>query len=872
VSALARLRSWLRAAFRGRALNHEMREELRLHAEMHAADLERRGVARDEAVRRARAELGSFDGQREAMRQSLGLRLMDECGGDLRHALRALWRSPAFTAVAVLSLALGIGANTVIFSVVDAALFRPLPYAHADRLVHVFETLTNPAGVEVQVWAGGRRAQPLRSITAVFDGAEAYSTGLSKPLAEGQDASPQIGGFTPGFPSLLGVPLQLGRGFTPEDVASGDRIILSDGYWRRAFKGDREVIGKTIAFTDRTCVVIGVMPPTFRFLVGAGTDGWLPLGDTPAAGSYVAARLRPGLTLEQAQRDLKAALTAPIGQWRPIHVELARLEWNRGANPGRVYSTRTLLFTLAGAVGILLLIACANVANLLISRTLARQREIAVRRSLGASRTRLARQFLTEGLVLAGLGSLSALAVAWIGIRSLPSVIPNELVNSVLGAWIPSLDGRALTFGCAAALFTGLVCGTGAAMRSTRSDMEHGHLSAGQRQVGSSRAHRRLRDLFQTAQIALTLVLLVGAGLFLRSLARMTSVPHGYATTNLAYASLSFPRGDTASRGAFFDTLTARLEGSPAFAGVAVGPPPPAGGGAAPLTPEGMPGSPSASVQGEVSYVSADYFRIAGIQLRSGRSFDSQDHARSTPVAVVSESTARRLWPDGQALGRRLSRYDDPPATVVGIVDDIKTWNLPRGLGQAYLPTAQRGALPSLLFRTSGDLAPAASALRSQVRSIDPRVTVTRIGSVETLAAELDPGAPGRLYAWTLGAFATLALLTAGIGLYGLVAHAVTRRTNEIGVRMALGASIAHVRWVVFSEALRPVVAGLLIGLAAAAFLSRLVSSQLFQITPHDPGTLALVIACFAAVSIGAVLVPVRRATRVDPMEALRAD
>jgi predicted permease len=529
-----------------------------------------------------------------------------------------------------------------------------------------------------------------------------------------------------------------------------------------------------------------------------------------------------------------------------------------------------MLFTLFGAVGFLLAIACANVANLLLARTLVRQREIAVRGSLGASRGRLGRQFLTEGLVLTGVGSLVAMLVAWWILEALPFVMPAELTNSVFGAVWPELDMRVLGFVCVVAVVTGILCGAVPALRVSRPAATAGLLGSGRRVAGPPRLERRLRAVFQTLQVAMTLVLLVGAGLLLTSLLRMVTMPAGFEARNLGFARMTLPRA--VNRAAFLDELIARTSALPGVIAATGGVPPIGGLSGAQFLPEELEaGAPALPL--EFFHVRPDYFQIAGIPLLEGRLFGPEDRDGTEPVAIVSEAAARRLWPGRSSVGRRFRRHADAPLlTVVGVVPSIKTVLFARDGVQAYMPAAQAGDLPYLLFRVAGDPRSVMTAVRAQIRTIDPSVTLDSINMMDNYLAESDPMGPTRFYALFLGGFAGLGLLTAAIGLYGVLSYSVSHRTHEIGVRLVLGARLAQVRSLVFAEALVPVVVGVTVGMLATIWLSRLLESRLFQVAPNDPWVLGGIVATLFAACALAVVVPVRRATRIAPADALRAE
>ncbi len=630
------------------------------------------------------------------------------------------------------------------------------------------------------------------------------------------------------------------------------------------------MLGKTLSFSDRTYVVVGVMPASFRYFVGAQADGWVSLAASDAR--RVVARLRPGLGRDQAQQELRAALASPEVTWKPRGVEIVPADWMRAGGSYSVNgrATRTMLFTLVGAVGLLLAIACANVANLLLARTLSREREIAVRGSLGASRWRLARQFLTEGLVLTGLGSLVAIVVAWGILETLPLAMPADLIVSVFGAAWPELDTRVLGFVCAVAIVTGALCGAAPAIRVSRRAASAGVLGRGRRVAGLSSGERRVRATFQALQVAMTLVLLTGAGLLLTSLLRMIIMPPGFDVRNLGYAGWTSQRSvdDTA----FLDELIARALKTPGVSAATAGMPPVSGLTLAQFLVEDLEaGAPVLPL--EYFRVRPDYFRFVGIPLLEGRTFGPQDHEQAERVAIVSEAAARRLWPGQSSLGRRFRQFPHMPLlTVVGVVGSVKTITFTRDGVQAYVPATQTSDPPYLLFRVAGDPGPVMAAIRAQIRAMNPSIAVHSLGMVNSLSAEFDPTGPTRFYAISLSGFALVGLLTAAVGLYGVISYAVSRRTHEIGIRLVLGARLAQVRRLVFAEALVPVAVGVIGGLTASLWLSRVLEARLFQVAPNDPLVLAGIVVVLLAACALAIVVPVHRATRIAPGDALRAE
>jgi putative ABC transport system permease protein len=792
--------------------------------------------------------------------------------GDIRHAFRLLRRNPAFSVVACFTLALGLGATTVVFSVLDAALFRPLPYKDPDRLVDVWAETQNRSGERVLVGASGRHAERLRAIVQVFDGVEGYKHPQPTLLASGSDLAPWVGAFTPSFTKLLGIAPQLGRAFTPIDVRAGDAILISDGYWRRAFGADRAAIGRTIAFTDRTCIVVGVMPPTFRYFAGAHADAWLPMAEADA--EYLAARLRTGISVEWAQRELNTALLHTGGPARRFELSVAG--WDRGSafpfGGNRTYSVRTMLFSVFGAVGFVLLISCANVASLLLSRAVARRQEIAIRGAVGATRLRLVRQFLVEGFVMAGVGGAGAAGVAWLGIRAVPAVVPAVIANTILGTSMPELDARVWLFGAAAVTLSGLLCAIVPALRASRPAVG-GLLGSGQGIAGPSIAHRGAQGVFVALQVGMTVVLLAGAGLLITSVARMLNVPKAFDAKNLGYANLTLPRkayAEPAQERAFYDEVIARVAAIPGVSTVTAGTAPVSGFPHKFLLEESEGAGPAPL---ELFLVQPDYFRVVRLPLQEGRAFGAEDGPTAPRVAIISSNAASRFWPGQSAIGKRFRAWDNTPLlTVVGVVPHTRTINLAGDGVEAYVPVAQSGWPGSLVFRTGGETTPAISAIREIVRQIDPRVMLGRIGTVERLYAEFDPLGTPQFYAWLFGLFAGTALVTAAVGLYGALSYAVGRRTREIGVRIALGADLSRVRWLVIRDALTPVLVGIGAGLVAADWLSAYIAGALFQVEPNDPLTLGAVVLLLLATAFVAASGPVRRAARVDPAETLRAE
>jgi len=871
----------LRTAFRPRRIDRDLQDELESHLAMEADELRRRGHEPGAAARVAVLRAGGVAPAMDALRDERGLSWLLDAVRDVRYACRGLLRARGLAAVAVVSLALGIGASTLIFSIVDAALLRPLPYRDADRLVDMQRVVETVTGARARIRVDGSRIDQIRAMSQVFEGAAALSDAGSLALADGPEISLGVGAFAPGFPAFLGIAPQLGRDFTDDDVTAGDRIVISDAYWSRAFNRDPDVIGATVPLASGARVIVGVMPPTFRYFVGGQTDAWLPTAEGEA--SQVVARVRAGLTIDEAQRELNVLLARPDAAWKPLGIEIQPGDWNRAGQyfgqGGR--STRAMLSSLFGAVGLLLVIGCANVANLLLSRTLARQRDIAIRRSLGATRVRVALQLLTDGFLLAGIGTAAAAVLVWWGIHALPSIVPAELALSAFSVGLPQFDARALAFGGMVSACSALVCGSASAARAFASDAAGDVLAGGQRVAGPTRAVRRTHAAFQTMQVAMTVVLLAGAGLLLASVYRMATMPPGFDPTNLGYASLDFStvgwtgRAGLAPRGEFLDSLATRVKAMPGITDAIVGQLPVAGFANQGFLPE-APGEPvSDPVRTSSYYVGSDYFAFVGTRIVAGRSFDGDDARGGPPVAIVSEHTARQVWPSGDWIGQRFQRWgeaDEPFLTVVGVAEDVRAISLMEDEATVYLPIAQAFDPGSILFRTTGDEAAAIAVVRTAARAVNPKVTVTAVGTVDGFFERRAPIGVARFYGAFLSLFAIVALTIAMIGLYGTLSYSVSRRRHEIGVRLALGASAARVRGMMAREILAPVVVGLVAGVAASLWASRFIASQLFQVEPHDPVILGTIVLLLTLASVVAAIVPTRRAAQVDPAQALRAE
>jgi putative ABC transport system permease protein len=795
---------------------------------------------------------------------------------DLRHTLRSLARNPGFTVVAVLTLALGIGANVAVFSVVDAVLFRPLEYRDADRLAE-FISLKDPGTPRERGQIGMTRAEVevWRQQTHIFEAIEAQSG--RRVVIDGDDPQRQNAGLlSAGTLEFLGVAPILGRGFRSEESKAGaDGVVLiGEGLWKTKFGGDSSVLGRTISLDRRPHTIIGVMPASFRF-PSPEAHIWLPLSDTRTPGkpetSFVTpvARLNRGLALEEAQRRIDA-----------VSAQLERDQPRTGGWTTRLVAhdrvrvdpaTRNTLLVLLGAVGFVLLIASSNVANLFLARNVSRQKEIAVRAAIGASWLRLLRQFLVEGLVVAVIGAIvAALAASW-AMEGLTWISASILQWPTV--FDPELNRRVIVFTIALTGVASLGCALVPALNVAGRELQPSFL-AGARVVGANPRHRRISQGLAMVEVAVTFVLLLGAGLLANSFVRLVSVDPGFDTRNLLTIDLDLPEhrySTTASHEAAYRQIVEDIHGLPGVRSViATGPVPPAGMLGGTLVIEGDPAAPARGFYDtNLWYVSPEHFRFLGIQIVDGRGLEAADLS-GLPVAIIDRDTANRHWPGGTALGRRVQTFpNDAWRTIVGVVGRV---TVRYGDGpQIYVPmTAERIRGASPVIRFAGDAAALMPLVRERIRAFDRDIIISNMSTVDENYSELY--ARPRVFFILMTVFACVALALAVIGLYGILAYFVSQRRQEIGVRIALGARAGEVRRMVVREAMLPVGAGLAVGLAASFWLNRFLNTLLFGVTPHDAMTIAVVALLLLMVSFGAAFLPAQRAAKVDPVVALRTE
>jgi putative ABC transport system permease protein len=802
---------------------------------------------------------------------------------DVRYGLRMLVKSPGFTVVAVVALALGIGANTAIFSIVNAMLLRPLPYGEPDRLVVVWETNPDLSSPYLRTHNEASPANFLdwRQQQTVFEDIAAYR--FNDYNLTGGDAPEQLLGnpVTANMFDVLKVRPLLGRTFRPEDGdPKSDRVVvLSYGLWQRRFGGDANIVGRQLNLNGNPTTVVGVMPADFEF-PAPFSQLWTALrfaNDTPPSRTahflYTRARLKPGVSLQQAEAEMQT-IAARLRQQYPDtntnrSVRLVPLHTQT------VEQARTGLLVLLGAVGFVLLIACANVANLMLARATARYREIAIRTALGAGRWRIVRQLLTESVLLSVLGGALGVLLALWGIDLLTAAVPREFALYVYGWNQIKLDRWVLAFTFGVSVLTGVLFGLVPALQASKTDLNEALKEGGRGTVGHAR--RRFRNALVVVEVALALVLLVGAGLLGKSFLRLLEVkpgfdPHNVITAQLTLPSARYEKDEQVVQ--FFTQLTERVAAQPGVEAVGtIDMLPMAGsGGTNTFIIDGRPlARPGVYPEANARTVDPGYFGALRIPVLKGRNFTAQDRAGAPGVCIVNETFARLFFPGEDAVGKILRNPDGTnPFQIVGVVGDIKHWGLDDE-AEAYLYAPQL-QMPSngvaLVVRSSTDTAALMAMIRREVRALDPDQPIFDVKTMNERIAHTT--SPARLGSFLLGLFALVALTLAAVGIYGVMAYSVTQRTHELGVRMALGAQPRDVLRLVVQQGMLLVGIGLLIGLAASFALMRWLASKLFQVSPADPTTFAAVTLLLAAVALVACLVPARRATKVDPMIALR--
>jgi len=892
----------LRGTVANGRLGSELDEELRSHVEMRAEENVAAGMSPDEARRDAQRRFGNTPLAKEDTREMDIIGWLESTGQNLRYGWRVLLRNKIFAIGAVLTLALGIGANVAIFSVVHAVVLRQLPFPQPEQLVRVFDDLrvsnTQDVGMSVpELFDLRDRSGVFQDLSVVWP-VDANLTGAEHPERI------QLLGTSPSYFTILGVKPQLGRVYTVDDAQPGftEGVVLSSGFWRREFASDPHVLGKKIRVDTDLYVVIGVMPEGFRH-PGKTQTGEV---DVWAAAGFLAdpfphpiqrgvrylpgaiGRLRPGLTLTQAQAKLDAYTTQLTREYATEYPTQAgwgtRLATLQEDLVGKV---RAELLVLLGAVGFVLLITCVNLANLMLARAAGRQREIALRLALGAGKKRLMWQLLTESILLAAISGSVAMLVVIVFKKSLLQLAPQDLprISEIGISW------QVLVFAFAVSLLTGVFFGLAPALQTVRTSQATS-LREGSRGSGTSKQQMRTSRVLVTSEIALSLVLLIGAGLMMRSFQRLLAVHPGFEPRHVATAKfwLSVPNDPKANiyatvekRSAFLKEVLRRVDSLPGVEGAALGSP-----NALPMEGdetgrnrrafriENQVVDSERTPVSELVQVSPTYFQALKIPLLRGRMFNDFEDSKAQPAVVINETLERKYWPARDAVGKRVGFVPPPPppqapwATIVGVVGDVKSEGFDtESIPQIYVAEWQAPTYASVVFlNTTGDPVHVGEQVREQVQSVDPDVPVFGFkGMDQVLARSL---AERRFALELLGLFAAVAALLAAIGIYGVMAYTLSQRTNEIGIRMAMGAKQTDILRMALGEGALLILIGVISGLAGAAILTRYLSSMLYAVHAVDPATFAGVALFLTFVALLACLIPALRATRIEPLTALR--
>ena len=885
----SRLRQAIRAMRDGAGMDRELHAELQFHLDMEAQKYVGQGMTPDEARRLARRNFGPMDKHTEDARDARGVTWLEELLVDLRYGARTLRKNPGFALLAVLTLGLGIGANTAIFSVINGVLLKPLPYDNGHRLVLVQQSapLANQTNFGVSI----KELYEYREQLTSFEGLVEFHQMFFDLLRRGDPDRVATGVVSPNFFDVLGVRPLIGRTFVPSDDDHGADavLVLGHSYWQTKFGGDPDIVGQVFEMNNRPHTVIGVLPPVPQY--PNDVDVYMPTKACPfraAAEQNIETNRRAfgalnvfGLLKPDASPDRAATEVATVAQrWTQDHPQIYRPGLGFTARTANVLDeltrgARELLLILLGTTGLVLLLACANVANLTLARVLRRDRELAMRTALGAGRWRLVRQLLTESTVLSVAGGIVGLAFAWLTVDMLTTFVGRFTARTGEIA----LDPGVLGFTLLVSVATGLIFGTFPALAS-RVDLV-GALKSGGKGTSHAGGSHTLQRALIVAQVAVSVVLLVGAGLLLLSFYRLQNVDPGFRAESVMAAEVlannfnKYPDGAASRR--LYLTILERLESSPGVTAAAVT-------NAIPL--EGLqPGQTRFQINGrvystpedrpttDVRVASPRLFDTLGIRVLRGRGFSELDHENAPPVVVINDTLARREWEGRDPLGAEVSANNGQTwSTVVGVVADSRTFGLDRdAVAQVYVPLRQSGGLAGrLLVRMNGEPSLAASAIRDAVRGVDPDLPIENVRTLDQIRDRYL--ATPRLTAMLLTVFAALALLVTLTGITGVIAQSVSQRTQEFGLRMALGASQRSVLRMVLGQGLMLVGLGLALGMAASFALARVLQTYLYDTTPTDPLTLAGVAVAFVIAGTLACLGPAWRATTVDPMAALRAD
>ena len=876
---MRRARAWLLrllGPFTRARRDRELAEELQSHLAMHIEDNLRAGMSPDAARRHALVKLGGIDQVTEQYRDRAGIPFVDHLVQDVRVGARMLRRNPMFAAVAILTLALGIGANTAIFSLVNAVLLRPLPFPAPDRLVLIWAT--NTKNGDTQDVASYPDVEAWRAQSRSFDGMAAFtSRGAMLAGDERAELVPALQTM-PGFFETLGIQPAMGRTFRAEEEAPGSRVVvLSDIGWKRHFGGRADVLGKTLQVNEEPHTVVGVMPGGFNVLPLEPEQIFTTIPrETNRNHGYLrtVARLKPGVSLEAAQAEMDA-ITGRIAAEFPKSNEFV------GANvmplvEALAGDARPGLLICLGAVAAVLLVACTNVANLLLSRNVSRHRELALRTALGASRLRLMQQLLTESLLIALAGGVLGLVVAAWAAPLLGALLQDSFP-------IPRLDGArtdnaVLAFTLLVSIATAVVCGGIHAVAAAPPQPGDALRESGRTMTGGP-GGRRIRSVLVVTEIALALALLAGAGALLKSLLVMRQTAPGFQSANVLTVGFFLPQSklqNETDRLRFFETVLSRTAGLPGARSAALVANLPLNGGYDSLGFRIVgkpPPQPRGYFSANFNIVSPGYFRTLTIPVRSGREFAWEDSMAAPAVIVINDTAAARFWPGEDPLGKQITVHpSEVPLTVVGVVGDVRQMSLGNAVRpEIYLnyqqPTPDWPRL-TLVVRTDADPAALVPSIKAVAESTDRNVPVARIRALDDVLS--GSMAATRVYTILLGSFALLGLTLAGVGLYGVVSYAASQRTHEMGIRQALGAARHDILRLVLRDGMWLAVVGLALGLAGAVGLTRLLTSLEPTVQAGNPLTLAAVSAVLLGVALTATFLPAYRASRIDPLVALR--
>jgi predicted permease len=881
------LRYRARALFRRNEVETELDEELRFHFDREVQKYIARGMSQEQARRTARMAFGGHNQVKEDCREARGTSFIELTLDDAKYAMRQLIANPTFSIVMILTLALSIGANSAIFSVINGVLLKRLPYPEPDRLVRLFLSSNEFPKFPLNPWD----FLDFRARNHSFEAIAAFTRGDVQLSGEGEPAKLNGFGITSGYFRVLGLHPELGRefDFQAEIPGNGLQAIISDRLWRTRYDADPNIIGRKLTINMQPFTVIGVMPagtehPGNEYhsvAYGESVDVWWPFsfgGNSSQRGSHFIegiGRLKPGVSADRALAEMNAIM-AELGRehpdgdsgWKVLVIPL----YNEV-----VGASRQMLLVLLGAVGIVLLIACANAANLLMARASARQREIAVRLAMGAPRLRVVRQLLTESLLLSCLGGALGLLFAFAGVRALVALLPADFprANDIHLSW------PVLLFTLAVSVATGILFGLAPAMQASRTDPKEG-LQKASRGTTAGKHQNRLRSALVMAEVGLASVLLIGAGLMLQTLLNLIHLDPGFKQDHLLTATISLPRAQYKAEeqiASFYERLTTSLSALPGVESAGAGSDLPWTGydENTGLTVEGKKPLPGEGFHARYHMATPGYFKAMGIPLLQGRFFTTADQKQSTPIVVINHAMAQKYWPGVDAVGKRMSFHDDPKTDsdwlrIVGVVGDVKDQpNSPAAEPACWWPENQAPQPDmSVAIRTSSDPRQVIDELRQAVRQLDPGLAVADIKLMNEVA-DSSISTPRFIFA-LVGLFAGLAILLAAIGAYGVISYTVGQRASEFGLRVALGAQRRDLLQMVLAQSAKLAIPGALIGVILAMSLSRVVRGLVYQVSPTDPVIITAVVLLVLFIALLASYIPARRAAATDPMTSLRTE